>query len=147
MRLITQLQYLKAEQDDREFEYCSTCPDKIKSEFIDNHGKALTNLPDKEKPKLSENHNSDVIRKKILDIQHRFMKLSASEIKGYQAQINRKLTEREVPHMNGMKELILTQEEVDMLPDYEKQLYKEALLMRRHLDIQQKIHKKSRIRD
>lgn len=75
------------------------------------------------------------------------MKLSAAEIKGYQAQINRKLTEREIPNFTDTKALILTQEEVDMLPDYEKKLYKEALLMRRHLDIQQKIHKKSRVKD
>jgi hypothetical protein len=75
------------------------------------------------------------------------MKLSVAEIKGYQAQINRKLTEREIPHLNTIEAIILSQEEIDMLPDYEKQLYKEALLMRRHLDIQQKIHKKSRVRD
>lgn len=34
-----------------------------------------------------------------------------------------------------------------MLSNYEKCLYNEALLMRRHLDIQQKIHKKTRMRE
>ena len=80
---------------------------------------------------LSDNQNADVIRKKILDIQEKFMKLSAHEIKSYQAQINRKLTQREIPNYT----LTLSQEEIDMLSEYDKQLYKEAQLLRRHLDI------------
>ena len=49
--------------------------------------------------------------------------------------------------MVATKDLILTDEEIAMLSNYEKKLYKEALLMRRHLDIQQKIHKKRRVRE
>jgi hypothetical protein len=33
------------------------------------------------------------------------------------------------------------------MPEYDKKLYKEAQLMKRHLDIQQKIYKKSRMKD
>lgn len=73
------------------------------------------------------------------------MKLSSADIKSYQKQLNKNLSSGDIIDHQVLN-LSLSSEEIDDLPSYDKRVYKEALMMKRHLDIQQKIHYKTKLK-
>lgn len=82
------------------------------------------------------------VRYRILNILKRFMVLPEKEIKDYQSMINKKLSRILSDHQ--IASLSMTPYEIAQMPEYEQELYNEAVMLKRHLDIQQKIHFKTR---